>query len=150
MFLSPETKYLRSPTALNGEVVFTDEFGTTHILSDEEVRARFGDLHEHGSVPVEKKSFMKTLMPFNKLEPGGLKIWLGVYGKILKCCTSPGVIFATLASSISLGEIYYVEKLSTELTFGYLKGLGLLFHLSIVASLSRISTGLKDPSGFST
>lgn len=26
--LSPETKFIRSPTAMNGEVVFTDEFGT--------------------------------------------------------------------------------------------------------------------------
>ncbi|PVH79736.1 MFS general substrate transporter [Cadophora sp. DSE1049] len=105
VFLSPETKFLRSPTAVNGQVVFTDEFGTTHILSNEEAEARFGDIQEHISSPTstEMKSFLQNLKPFTKPTPGGLRAWLGVYGKILKCCTSPGVIFATMASSITLG-----------------------------------------------
>jgi hypothetical protein len=112
LFLVPETKFFRSPTALNGEfLVVTDEFGTTHTLTNEEARARFGDVQEGSTVPVRKKSFLQNLMPFNKIEPGSLRVWVGVYGKILKCCTSPGVIFATLASSISLGEKIFVQMI---------------------------------------
>ncbi|KAH7350665.1 major facilitator superfamily domain-containing protein [Rhexocercosporidium sp. MPI-PUGE-AT-0058] len=104
LFLSPETKFIRSPTAVNGQVVFT-EFGTTHIISDAEAEARFGDIQEHAisDTSARKKSFLQNLQPFDKPTPGGLRIWLDVCGKILECLSSPGVIFATLASSISLG-----------------------------------------------
>lgn len=41
-FLLPETRFQRSPMSTEGRVVYTDEFGTTHVLSDEEARERFG------------------------------------------------------------------------------------------------------------
>lgn len=89
--------------------MFTDEFGTTMIVSDEEAAERFGAVEEHSASTVEKKTFLQTLKPYNELSPNGFQTWLGVYGKILKCCTSPGVIFATLATSISLGKNIPVE-----------------------------------------
>ena len=91
---------------MNGQVVFTDDFGATHILSDEEAEARFGGVQQHmtNASAIEKKSFWQNLVPFTKPAPGGFKLWLSVYSKIFMCCTSPGVIFATLSSSIALGK----------------------------------------------
>lgn len=103
ILLMPETKYMRSPTSIEGQVVFTDEFGHTHIVSDEEARQRFGDVMEMSNTITEKKTFIQELKPWSPVAPNGFSIWLTAYTKILKSLSSPGVIFALMASSISLG-----------------------------------------------
>jgi MFS family permease len=104
VFLAPETKFFRSPMSLNGEVVFTDEFGVTHVLSDEDARRRFGTIEEHAAITTTKRSFLQELKPWSPLTPNGGKVLLGAYRKIGKAFTSPAVIFSLLLSSISLGK----------------------------------------------
>lgn len=103
ILLAPETRFFRSPTSLNGEVVFTDEFGVTHVLSDREARERFGTIEEHAAVVTTKRTFLQELKPWSPLAPNGLHVLLGAYRKIGKAFTSPAVIFSLLLSSISLG-----------------------------------------------
>ena len=102
---APETKFSRSPMAMNGVVVYTDEFGVTHMLTDEEAIQRFGQVQGNSQSDQQKRSFISRLNPFDGVSPNAFKTWLGAYLKIAQSCTSPGVVFATLASSISLGRI---------------------------------------------
>ncbi|KIW05425.1 uncharacterized protein PV09_03935 [Verruconis gallopava] len=103
VFLLPETKFFRSPTSLDGQVVYTDEFGTTHIVSDEEARERWGNVQEHVTVTTEKRTFIQELKPWSDVTPNGIQILASAYMKILQALTSPGVIFALMCASISLG-----------------------------------------------
>ena len=102
-FCLPETKFFRSPTSLDGQVVYTDEFGTTRIVSDQEARELFGTVEEHIAHTSEKKTFIQELKPWSDVTPNGLSVLVQSYGKILKSLSSPGVILALLCSSISLG-----------------------------------------------
>ncbi|KAJ4350335.1 uncharacterized protein N0V89_008956 [Didymosphaeria variabile] len=103
VFCCPETKFHRSPTSLNGQVVFTDEFGHTQILTDEQAIAAFGEVHGSSNAVSEKKTFVQELRPWSPVTPNGSKVLLGAYLKIMKSFTSPGVIFSLMISSISLG-----------------------------------------------
>lgn len=92
--------------AMQGVVVYTDEFGTTRTISDEEAMEIFGVLEDRTHDPNEKKqSYILSLKPWSKRAENGLQIWLRANLKIAQSCTSPGVNFATLASSISLGKL---------------------------------------------
>ncbi|OAG11553.1 MFS general substrate transporter [Paraphaeosphaeria sporulosa] len=103
VFCCPETKFHRSPTSLNGQVIFTDEFGHTQILTDDEAIAAFGSVDGPAEVVAEKKTFAQELKPWSPVTPNGTKVLLGAYLKIFKSFTSPGVIFSLMMSSISLG-----------------------------------------------
>ncbi|KAI1845751.1 hypothetical protein JX266_008116 [Neoarthrinium moseri] len=120
IFLLPETRFQRPAASLNGQIVYTDEFGATHFLSDEDARERFGDLAQPLSTATEKRTFLQELKPWSPVAQNGFKIWAGAYGKILKSLSSPGVVFAMLASSISLGIAVAISLVySTILIEGY-------------------------------
>lgn len=103
VFCCPETKFHRSPTSLNGQVVFTDEFGHTQILTDEEAIASLGAIDGTADAVTEKKTFVQELKPWSPVTPNGTRVLLGAYLKVAKSFTSPGVIFSLMISSISLG-----------------------------------------------
>ncbi|KAF2014449.1 MFS general substrate transporter [Aaosphaeria arxii CBS 175.79] len=104
-FLLPETRYQRSPMSLNGLVVYTDEFGVTLVLTDAEARSRFGTVHAHNEATAvrERDGFIKQLKPYTSMAPNALQVGMGSLWKMVQCCTSPAVIWAILAASISLG-----------------------------------------------
>ncbi|KAI5358022.1 Putative major facilitator superfamily, MFS transporter superfamily [Septoria linicola] len=79
IFLLPETRYDRSLTSYNGQVLHTDEFGVATILSSVEATSRFGTHTPHTT------SSNRALL------------------KMSQSLTSPAVLWAILASSISLG-----------------------------------------------
>jgi len=105
LFLLPETRFARPATSINGQIIYTDEFGATHILSDEEARERFGDdiAQQHLEDIPPKRTFLQEMKPWSSVAPNAFKTWSGAYFKIFKSLTSPGVVFAMLSSSISLG-----------------------------------------------
>ncbi|GIZ36792.1 hypothetical protein CKM354_000025900 [Cercospora kikuchii] len=106
IFLLPETRYDRSPTSYNGQVVHTDEFGVTTILSDEEAEARYGTRNQTTSattIPL-KTSYISQLSPYSSPAPNALRLGIGAILKMLQSLTSPAVLWAILASSISLGS----------------------------------------------
>ncbi|PPJ49843.1 hypothetical protein CBER1_03296 [Cercospora berteroae] len=106
IFLLPETRSDHSPTSYNGQVVHTDEFGVTTILSDEEAEAGYGTRNQ--ATPegpnALKKSYISQLSPYSSPAPNALQLGLGALTKILQSLTSPAVLWTILASSISLGS----------------------------------------------
>ncbi|EUC27515.1 hypothetical protein COCCADRAFT_41778 [Bipolaris zeicola 26-R-13] len=103
VFLAPETKFQRSPTLLNGQVIYTDEFGTTRIVTDPIAIAQYGELERIETRKIVKKSFMQELKPWSDVTTNGFSVWLNAYIKIGKAATAPGIIYSLLVSSISLG-----------------------------------------------
>ncbi|GAB7331063.1 hypothetical protein MBLNU13_g02553t1 [Cladosporium sp. NU13] len=114
----PETRYNRSPMSVRGQVVHTDEFGVTRVLSDEEAR-EYGAfdanniLASNNGNSTRKRSFISTLNPVSPVLPNGFKVAGTVLIKMLSALSSPAVIWAILASSISLGV-----GISMSLTYG--------------------------------
>lgn len=105
-FFSFETRYQRPATSIDGQFIFTDEFGVTHVLSDEESRqhlATLGEIETEIETSSETKSYLQLIKPFESLTPNGFHIALMSYPKMLKAFTSPGIAFAVLMSSIVLG-----------------------------------------------
>lgn len=103
IFLCPETRFARGLQALNGQAVYTDEFGATHILTDAEARERFGTVQAHTDTTTRKKTYLEELNPWSGITPEALKVLGRAFIKIGKSVSSPAVIFSLLASSISLG-----------------------------------------------
>jgi hypothetical protein len=95
--------------SVRGQVVHTDEFGVTRVLSDEEAR-EYGAFDANNILAsdngdsTQKHSFISTLNPVSKVLPNGFKVAGTVLIKMLSALSSPAVIWAILASSISLGK----------------------------------------------
>lgn len=103
IFCLPETRYRRSPGSVSGQMYYTDEFGHTRAISDEEAR-EYGLANLSSSdAPTCKRSYISRLSPVNTPAPDGIKLALSVVAKMLSCLSSPAVVWAILASSISLG-----------------------------------------------
>lgn len=95
--------------SVRGQVVHTDEFGVTRVLSDEEAReygAFDGNniLTSDNGASTQKRSFVSTLNPVSPVLPNGFKVAGTVLLKMLSALSSPAVVWAILASSISLGK----------------------------------------------
>ncbi|TKX22884.1 MFS transporter-like protein 81 [Elsinoe australis] len=104
-FALTETKYVRVPVQVGNQVVHTDEWGVTKIMSEEEARQTFGQIYESadGDVIPEKKSYISELKPWSKPSPQPLKIFVDANIKMLQCFSSPAIIFAILLAAIGLG-----------------------------------------------
>ena len=96
--------------SVRGQVVHTDEFGVTRVLSDDEAR-EYGAFDGNGlasdnTISSTKRSFVSTLNPISPVVPNGFKVAGTVLIKMLSALSSPAVIWAILASSISLGKFF--------------------------------------------
>ncbi|KAI4725832.1 MFS general substrate transporter [Aureobasidium sp. EXF-10728] len=140
-FLLAETRYTRSPASMNGQVVFTDEWGVTHFLTDAEARERLGDVHQSDTQEYRQKTYLQHLNPLSGVAPQAIKLGLGANVKMLQACSSPGVIYAILVSSIALGvgiamSLVYASILTTEFHWSE-KSIGLvnvgIFPAALVA-----------------
>jgi hypothetical protein len=94
--------------SVRGQVVHTDEFGVTRMLSDDEAREygafdRNNALASDNAMSTQKRTFVQTLEPISSVAPHGFKLTGTVLLKMLSALSSPAVIWAILASSISLG-----------------------------------------------
>ena len=91
---------------VSGQLYHTDEFGVTRVLTDEQAR-EYGisanDSSDNTSY-APKRSFISTLNPIRPVSPNGFSLAGNVLLKMLSCLSSPAVVWAILASSISLGE----------------------------------------------
>lgn len=108
-FLLPETRYRRSPLSLNGQVLHTDDFGVTEIMTDVEARRRFGvvvDPSEVTATPV-KKSYLATLNPVSPIAPNATRTALSALGKMIASLSSPSILWTVLANSISVGTLSF-------------------------------------------
>jgi hypothetical protein len=102
-FCLPETRYTRSPMSIRGQEWYTDEFGVTRVVSHgRNLSADSGT--QSGGMPTQKRTYIEEINPISPVAPHGLKLGFGVVLKMLSAFSSPGVIWAIFASSISLGE----------------------------------------------
>lgn len=104
-----ETRYIRAPTAIDGQVIVTDEFGVTRIYSDEEAREHLAEIErvaaesEAHTVQPAKKSYLQMLRPYSPIARNPLRTVLTSYVHMIGALSSPGIVFAVLLSSIVLG-----------------------------------------------
>ncbi|KAG8628572.1 hypothetical protein KVT40_004445 [Elsinoe batatas] len=143
-FLLVETRFQRKPTSMNGQVVHTDEWGVTHILSDAEARARFGEVQDVAENTVtERKTYLQQLKPFQGVALNSIRLGLGANLKMLQSCSSPAVVWAVLVASITLGigiamSVTYATILTKSFAWSY-KSIGLVnigvFPASICAMI---------------
>ncbi|CZT17841.1 related to HOL1 protein [Ramularia collo-cygni] len=121
-FCLPETRYARSPMSIRGQEWHTDEFGVTRVISSQQAQAQgrltASTIPEISSDNVlggqkKKRSYWQELHPISSVAPNGFRIGFGVIVKMLSALSSPAVIWAIFATSISLGV-----GISMSLTYG--------------------------------
>ena len=103
-FIVPETRFSRSPLAMNGQVYHTDEFGVTQILTVSEAEHLGIEIVANEGNPLSPKTtYLQSLNPFSPPAPTALRLGIGALAKMVSALSSPAVIWAVLATSISLG-----------------------------------------------
>lgn len=106
IFCAFETRFNRPLSSLDGQIVYTDLYGVTRIMSDEEAQeANILELAATSldSTPSPKKTYLQMLRPWSGIEPNPARIILGAWMHMLECFSSPGIVYSVLLSSITLG-----------------------------------------------
>jgi MFS family permease len=110
-FTAFETQFTRPPTSLDGQIVFTDEFGTTRIIPDHEAQDYEAHVDREGLfLPnaclednVSRKRYLDKIKPWSEVQEKPVRIILITYVQMLQSLGSPGIIYAILTSSVTLG-----------------------------------------------
>ncbi|KAK7989079.1 hypothetical protein PG989_009394 [Apiospora arundinis] len=106
-----ETKFTRPATSLDGCVVYTDEFGVTHVVPDNEAQEYLeavGLQHSQtasssdGVVVDARKPYLEKLKLWSAPHPHPWRAILMSWTRMLQCFTSPALLYAVLISSITL------------------------------------------------
>ncbi|KAK8056158.1 hypothetical protein PG993_001385 [Apiospora rasikravindrae] len=104
-----ETKFARPATSLDGCVVYTDEFGVTHVVPDNEAQEYLdtSGLRQAQSTPSSevtemRKLYLQKLKPWSAPHPHPWRAILMSWTRMLQCLTSPALLYAVLISSITL------------------------------------------------
>ncbi|PLB51333.1 MFS general substrate transporter [Aspergillus steynii IBT 23096] len=107
VFAGFETAYHRDSQFLNGRLVLTDQFGVTRILTSSETQEYLSQgahqINPHDN--ISKHSYLHMLKPWTapynnqSLLKATPQTWL----HICEAFTSPGILYATLLSSVVLG-----------------------------------------------
>ncbi|KAK8138499.1 hypothetical protein PG984_001879 [Apiospora sp. TS-2023a] len=104
-----ETKFTRPATSLDGCVVYTDEFGVTHVVPDSEGQAYLEAVGLQSSSPSSgaatselRTSYLQKLKLWSAPHPHPWRAILMSWTRMLQCLTSPALLYAVLISSITL------------------------------------------------
>jgi hypothetical protein len=107
IFTCFETRYQRRAQLINGQVVVTDQFGVTQVLTGQQAQEYLLALEaEDQEIPDEarpKKTYMEMLAPWQKPSKRPLKTVLMAWFHMFEAFSSPGILYATLLSSVVLG-----------------------------------------------
>lgn len=144
IFLSFETRFQRPAASLDGQIVVTDHFGVTRVLNEDEVR-EYLETHEElvantnsDGTPQTRKTYLQMLHPWSGMTPGAGRIVAHGYLAMLKALMSPGIWYAILVPSITLGVAVAIGlTYDTVLTTNYhwaAKNVGLINLAPIPAS----------------
>ncbi|RFN42547.1 hypothetical protein FIE12Z_12785 [Fusarium flagelliforme] len=140
-----ETRFARPAMSIDGVVVYTDDFGVTHVVAAEEVRSH-PELQAQGlaGAPDDTAydgpmpSFKSRLALFGKPHPTPGKIMLNSLLAMVRSLASPAIMFAILISSVVLAgtidmSLIYANALSA---YGWAKqDLGLINVGAIIGSM---------------
>ncbi|CZR69135.1 related to HOL1 protein [Phialocephala subalpina] len=108
IFFGFETRYQRPAASLDGQIVVTDHFGVTRILDEDggrEYLERNGgfETNHNSSSTQPLKTYAQFLNPWPGMTPNAGSIVARGYVAMLEALTCPGIWFAILAPSITLG-----------------------------------------------
>ncbi|RHZ64277.1 uncharacterized protein CDV56_105704 [Aspergillus thermomutatus] len=103
-----ETRYQRQAQFVNGRVVVTDQFGVTQVLSGEEAETYLAanSTNESEDVAEEsrpKKTYLQMLAPISRSAPNPARTVLKSWFHMFEVFSSPGILYATLLSSVVYG-----------------------------------------------
>ena len=104
-----ETKYQRRAQVLNGQVVVTDQFGVTQVLTGDQAQVYLQAVAqtEDDFVPDEmrlKKTYLQMLMPWGNPASNPLRVVVTSWLHMFEAFSSPGILYATLLASVVLGS----------------------------------------------
>ncbi|CAH0032398.1 unnamed protein product [Clonostachys rhizophaga] len=115
-FFAFETQFSRPAASLDGQLVFTDEFGVTRIIPDSEAQDYLERVQNEGrdlpkmsvnedssATPIARKSYIQKLSLLSPVQPRPLQVILLSWLHMAQSLTSPGILYAVLTSSITLG-----------------------------------------------
>lgn len=107
-FCAFETRFSRPATSIDGTVIITDEFGVTHILSDDEAQDYLADMN----IPMAddtrngnevRATYFKKLQLWSEPHPQPWHMILISWVRMAQCMTSPAILYVVLIASITLG-----------------------------------------------
>lgn len=107
IFTCFETRYQRRAQLVNGQIVVSDQFGVTQVLTGQQAQEYVLALEaEAQEIPDEarpKKSYMEMIAPWGKPSKNPVKTIVMAWFHMLEAFSSPGILYATLLSSVVLG-----------------------------------------------
>jgi hypothetical protein len=101
-----ETQFARPMTSIDGQVMFTDEFGVTRVVPDSEAQEFLANMAEsNNAVQLSgvRKSYLERIRPWSKPQPRPCRIILKSWLQMLESLTSPGILYAVMTSAVALG-----------------------------------------------
>ena len=103
-----ETRFARPATAIDGQVIVTDDFGVTRVLTDDEARTYAQEIEgrDDSTSPEDlpaRKTYVQKLKPWSTPAKRPGIVILKAYWHMLESFSSPGIVYAILLSSITLG-----------------------------------------------
>lgn len=107
-----ETQFSRPAASVDGLLVFTDEYGVTNIIPDDQAQDYLDCMQREGmELPateddgsnVPRQSYLQKIRPWSKPQKHPLRIILLTYVHMIQSLGSPGILYAILSSSVILG-----------------------------------------------
>ena len=104
-FFAFETRFHRGATAIDGQLIYTDDFGTTRVLSDAEAQEHLAELEgqQGDRLNVPRKTYRQLINPWSGTTPNGGRVVVRAYFHMVEAFTSPGLVYALLVATIVLG-----------------------------------------------
>ncbi|KAJ5730844.1 uncharacterized protein N7483_005352 [Penicillium malachiteum] len=106
-----ETRYQRRSQMRNGQLVVTDQFGVTRVLSGiraqdylEMMRTEDELENPNDGQPPRKLSYLQMLKPWQKPVKNPVGMVLTTWFQMFEAFSSPGILYATLLASVVLGS----------------------------------------------
>lgn len=128
VFFGFETQFTRPAASVDGLLIYTDEYGVTTIIPDDQAQDHLARMQREGmTLPtpedsgsaVPRKTYLQKLRPWSDVQNKPVKVIFLTYLHMLQSVTSPGIVYAILASSVTLGasigmSLTYNEVLMTN------------------------------------
>ena len=122
IFAGFETRFQRPPTALDGEIIVTDEFGVTRTLSGEDAREyldQLGVQQTGDDANIPKKSYLQMLVPYSSRAEHPFRVMFMSLVHMVASLSSPGILWTILLSSIVLGASIAMSLTYDHVLQGY-------------------------------
>ncbi|KAJ5061977.1 major facilitator superfamily domain-containing protein [Bipolaris maydis] len=106
-FCGFETRFSRPATSIDGVVIFTDEFGVTQVVPDDQAQEYLGQANRQVSQdaqdePATRTMYVQKLMPWSKPHSRPAYIILMSWVRMAQSLTSPAILYVVLVTSITL------------------------------------------------